>query len=405
MRLRQRLTRWLGFIAVGIRRTASRATATAQQRVRFSCGGVAVAIALLVMVTGLGVGLATSTTVADEEIDYWVVPDTDSPSSPLVATDDPQFGAVHETNARITELDGVDAATPVLAQVLPVEANDSTEYVLVVGVISSPELGQVTGLETAALTPHDPYYAAGAYNGTWTGEVVLSDGAADLFGVTADESVTIAGNSSFTVTRIETHSTTGGTVPTALVQLSELQRVTGAAQYDQADQFVVSTATPAVKDDIAGLYPQSTVQSRGAMTVSSTRDSALSLALALTAVVVALTIGTLFVVTTSGLELVVDRQQLALLSAMGISVRSQLCLVGTQTLVLTGLGGVLGSVGGLVGIRLINTVAMRTLTTEPIAVSHLWFIPYGTGVGLVIGLLSLPLLLVITRRMTGGVPT
>ncbi len=404
MKLRSLLTRWVGFVAVGIRQTASRATQTARQRVRFSGLGVAVAIALLVTVTGLGVGLATSTTVYDDGVGYWITPDTNSPDSPLVATDGPQFSSVHETNERIAALEGVESATPVLAQVLRVEANDSAEYVLVVGVINSPGLDRVTGLETASMTMHDPYYGAGDYDGNWTGELVLSESAADLLDVSATEPVTVAGNSSFTVTTIETQSGGVGTVPTALVQLSELQRVTGATAYDQADQFVVNTNSPAVRDDLEGIYPQSSVQSRSEMIASSTQESEISMALAVTAFAVSLFIGTLFVVTTSGLELVADRQQLAILSAMGISVRSQLRLVGTQTIALTGIGGLVGSLGGMVCIQVINAVAVRTITTEPIAVFSPWFVPYGTGVGLLVGLLSVPFLVAVTRRVSGGVP-
>ncbi|ELZ08686.1 hypothetical protein C478_17401 [Natrinema thermotolerans DSM 11552] len=402
MKIRELLTRWVGFVALGIRRTALRATHTARQRIRFSGLGVAVAIALLVMVTGLSVGLATSTTVYDDDIDYWIVPDSESPESPLVATDSPQFSSVHETNDRITAIDGVESSTPVLAQVLRVGTNESDEYVLIIGVINSPALEDVSGLNTDSLTPHDPYYGDGEYNGTWTGDAVLSEGTAELLAVTTNDSVTIAGNRSFTVTDIESQSSDVGNVPTALVQLSELQHVTGATTYDQADQFVVSTSSPAVRDDLEGIYPQSSVQSRGEMTASSTRNSDMALALAATALTVALVIGTLFVVTTSGLELVADRQQLAVLSAMGISVGSQIRLVGAQTLVLTGLGGIVGAVCGIGGIRLINAVAVRTITTEPIAVVSPWFVPYGTGVGLFVGLLSLPFLVVVTRRVTGG---
>src|SRR6056297_879091 len=145
MKIRRLLTRWIGLIAVGIRRTASRATHTAKQRSRFSVLGVAVAIALLIMVTGLGVGLATSTTVYDDDVDYWIVPETDSPESPLIATDNIQFSSVHETNDRIRNYDGVDATTPVLAQVLQIESSDTAEYILVVGVINTPELDRVVG--------------------------------------------------------------------------------------------------------------------------------------------------------------------------------------------------------------------------------------------------------------------
>ncbi|ELY72304.1 hypothetical protein C487_19013 [Natrinema pallidum DSM 3751] len=140
------------------------------------------------------------------------------------------------------------------------------------------------------------------------------------------------------------------------------------------------------------------------MTVSDTRDSELSLALALTAFLVSLSIGMLFVITTSGLEIVADQQQLVILSAMGISTRSQLKLIGVETIVMAGLGGLFGAVSGVVGIRLINIVSIRTITTEPIAVSHPLFIGYGVSVALLVGLLSLPFLLVTARRVSGGVP-
>ncbi len=137
------------------------------------------------------------------------------------------------------------------------------------------------------------------------------------------------------------------------------------------------------------------------MTAAEIADSDISLALALAAFVVSLVIGTLFVLTTAGLEIVADRTQLATMSAIGVTTRSQLVLTGVQTMILTGLGGLVGSIGGLGLIWLTNTVAMETLTTEPIAVSHPLFVAYGVLVALVIGVVSLPYLLVLTRRVTG----
>ncbi|WP_083902879.1 ABC transporter permease [Natrinema versiforme] len=404
MKIRKLLIRWLGLVSVGIRRTASRATYTAKQRIRFSVLGVAIVIALLVMVTSLGVGLATSTTVYDEDIDYWIVPDTNSPESPLIATDNPQFSSVHETNNRIREHEEVESATPVLSQVLQMGTNETKEYILVVGIINTPELDRVSGLGSSPLTPNDPYYANGEYKGEWTGNTVLSQSAAETLSVSSGDPISVAGNNSFTVTAVDNQSRSVGNVPTALVQLSELQSLTGSTTYDQAEQFVVGTNSPTVQSDLQEIYPDSSVRSRGEMTASNTRDSDLSLALALTAFLVSLSIGLLFVVTTSGLEIVADRQQLAILSAMGISTKSQLKLVGVQTIVMTGVGGLLGAVSGLVGIRLMNIAATRTITTEPIAVSHPLFVGYGISVALLIGLLSLPFLLVAARRVSGGVP-
>ncbi|TYT60488.1 ABC transporter permease [Natrialba swarupiae] len=400
MSLRTRLTRWSGLVTVSVRRTLSRATDTDQQRIQFTVLGVAVTIALLVVVTGIGVGLATSTTVYDDDVDYWIVPETDGDRSLLVATDQPQFGSVHEANDRIRDHDDVTFASPVLAEVLRAEHGDASEFVLVVGVVNSDGLDQVAGISTTGLSADDPYYDGGER----TGEAVLSQSGAELLESPPGERITIA-NEEFTVEHTDAGNMGAGGVPIALVQLSELQELTGADEYDQADQFVVGTTTPEVQSDLEGLYPESNVHTRGEMTAAEIADSDISLALALAAFVVSLVIGTLFVLTTAGLEIVADRTQLATMSAIGVTTRSQLVLTGVQTMILTGLGGLVGSIGGLGLIWLTNTVAMETLTTEPIAVSHPLFVAYGVLVALVIGVVSLPYLLVLTRRVTGGVPS
>jgi putative ABC transport system permease protein len=404
MSLRETLVRWVGLLSVGGRRAIARATHTARQRVRFSVLGIAIAIALLVVVTGIGLGLATGATVYDDDIDYWVVPEDGGERSSLVATDGPQFAAVHATTDQLRANEDIESATPVLSEVLRVTSEDGAEWVLVVGVINGPGLESITGVDTTPLTDDDPYYANGRYDGEWTGEIVLSGGAADLLGVTEGDAVTVDDNESFSVTAVDDGDRGVGSVPTAVVQLSELQTLTGARSHDQADQFVVSSNSRSVRDALAGLYPSSSVQTRGGLTAASTLDSGLPLALAVTAFVVALTIGTLFVVTTSGLELVADRRQLATMSALGLSTRSQLRIVGTQTVVTTLLGGIVGAVGGYLWIHAVNVAAVRTLTTEPIAVAHPLLIGYGIAVAALIGIVSLPVLLVATRRLTGGVP-
>lgn len=400
------LVRWIGMVRVGCRQTLVRTTRTARGRVRFSVLGVGIAIALLVVVTGIGIGLATGTTVYDDDVDYWIVPDGENERSPLVATDGPQFGSVHESTDRILAYDGVDSATPVLTQVARIERGEASEYVLVVGIINEEELDRVAGVDSDHLQPNDPHYDGGTYNGEWTGEVVLSRSAATLLEATEGDELTIAGNDSFAVAAVDDDSGDSiGGIPVALVQLSELQQLTGATTTDGADQFVVGTNDPAVVDDLESLYPQSSVLTRGEMTAAQTFDSDLPLALSVTAFVVALVIGTLFVVSTTGLEVLTDRRQLATMSAIGISTGSQVGLVGVRTLATTGIGGLVGAVGGLIGIWAVNALAARTMGVDAVAFFHPVFLPYGVAVALLIGLLSLPYLLVLTRRVSGGVPT
>jgi putative ABC transport system permease protein len=396
-----RRSRWIGIIGVGLRRAITRATRTNRRRVAVSVFGVVVAISLLVVVTGIAIGVGAGTTVYDDETDYWIVPESDTAESPLLSTDGPQFGSVHEATGRITSIEGVDAATPILSQIYRVEANDSGEYVLVFGIINEPELETVLGLDTASLTQGDPYHASGDP----TDELVLSSSAAELLGVSEDDTVTIR-NTDFTVTAVSERSgSTVGNVPAALVHLSELQAITGADTYDQADQFVVKTQSPGVKSELEGVYPESAVYSRSEMIVSQTLDSDLSLALSLTSFIVSIVIGTLFVVTTMGLEIVADSRDLMTLSAIGISTRSQLGIVGMQIFTTVGIGGLLGGGVGLGAVTLVNQVAIRTLTSEPIALFHPLLGVYGFAVSIVVACVSVGYLLFLTRRVTGSVPT
>jgi len=396
-----RVARWLGIASVGLRRALTRALRTNRQRAVFSVLGVVVAVSLLVVVTSIGVGLAAGTTVYDTETDYWVVPETEGAQSPLLSLDGTQFGSVHDTTARMQEIDDVEAATPVLSQVYRVQAGENGEYVVVFGIINSPTVETVLGIETTALATGDPYYESGER----TSEIVLSRGAAELLAVTRGDTVTVRGTA-FTVAGVSDRSGgTAGTVPTALMHLSELQAVTGADEYDQADQFVVTTQSRGVKSELAGIYPESAVHSRSEMAVSQTLDSDLSLALAVTSFIVAVVIGTLFVVTTMGLEIVADRQNLTTLSAIGVSTRSQLGLIAMQVLTAVGLGGLLGGIVGLGAIVLVNRAAMHLLTNEPIALFHPLFAVYGAAASLAIGAVSIAYLLVLANRVSGGVPT
>lgn len=396
-----RLVRWTGIVSVGLRRAATRAIRTNRQRVALSIFGVVVAICLLVVVTGIGMGLAAGTTVHDDEIDYWIVTEAQGTESPLVSMDGPQFGSVHETTDHIIAIDGVESATPVLSQIFLIESNERNEYILIFGIIDHSGLESVLGLDTAALTPGDPYYSSDEP----TDEIVLSRSAANLLDINEGESVAIRGQE-FTVIDISDRSGgTASTVPTAIVQLSELQQITGADEYDQADQFVVKTETPAVKSELEGIYPESSVYSRSEMIVSQTIDSDLTIALSLTAFIISVVIGTLFVVTTMGLEIVADKQNLATLSAMGLSLRSQLGIIGMQVATTVCIGGLIGGVTGLGVIKLVNAIAMITRTDEPIALFHPLLGVYGAGVSVVIAVISILYLLVLTKRLSGGVPS
>lgn len=404
-----RLHRWRGRVGLAWRWVRSQALETAPKRTWMSVVGVAMAIALLVSVTGLAIGIASPMAGAGGDNEYWIVPETSGESSPLVAADEPQFGSAHAANERLLEHDHVETSTPLLMQVVLIESDSgATEYVVALGVIPDSASESVMGLPTAAMTPGDPYYENGSYNGTATDEIVLSDGAAALLEAEEGSELSVSGGGttqSFTTIDVDEgdDGSVLGTTPIAILQLSELQTISGAAEHDQADQFLVQTSSTSAINDLEGLYDEAEVYSSSEMTTQQVLDSDLALALSLTAVLVSIFVGTLFIATTMVFEMVGNRSQLASLHAMGIGLRSQLSLYALQTIIVTAIGGLLGGLVGLLGIRLLNLAAEQVSSVGAVAVGHPVFLVYGFAVALVIGLITIPFLgLALWRLDVGG---
>ena len=397
----ERLRRLLGVVQLSFRRTYTRATRTAPGRTWLSVGGVALAVGLMVVVAGIGVGIATQSTVYSENVDYWITPETDGSSSALVDTNSPQFGSVHPTAANLSRMETVEYASPVLQQPLRLKTDDGdAENVLAIGIVGHPEFTQIADVTTDGLTPGDPYYE----NGTWTGEVVLSSGAAELLSASESDSLKItrpagSANRSFTVTTVDSGDQQGSQFPIAVMQLSELQAITGADSNDDADQIVVSSTDRNIESTLATVYPQSVVSTRAGLNAQAVFDEELPLALSVTAAIIAVVIGTLFVMTTTGLSVAADREKLATLAAIGVSRSTRFRLLAGEILILTGIGAVIGVLLGMGGIRLANIAAQRTMITGEVASTEPFVIAVGFVIAGVIGLLVLPYVAVLLRRV------
>jgi len=75
-------------------------------------------------------------------------------------------------------------------------------------------------------------------------------------------------------------------------------------------------------------------------------------------------------------------------------------LVASQMFTIALLGGVLGVVLWLGGILVTNSLATAYLTQLPIARTYPLLAVYGLAVAIIVGILSLPYLLVTSRRTT-----
>ena len=399
------LRRVLTLVQLSFRRTYVRATQTAPGRTWLSVGGVTLAVGLMVVVTGIGVGIATQSTVYSEDVDYWVTPETDGGSSALVSTDTPQFGSVHSVTTNLSSQESIQYASPVLTQPIRIKTvSGEAENVLAVGVVKQPQFGEVSAVTTAGLTNNDPYYT----QQTWTGEVVLSSGAAELLSASEGDRLKItrpsrAAGRNFSVTTIDPGTQSGSQFPVAVMQLSELQTITGADTNDEAGQIVVSSTDPDVRAMLADLYPRSEVSTRAGLNAQAVLEEQLPLALSVTAAIISVVIGTLFVMTTTGLSVAADRERLATLAAIGISKQTRFRLIAVEILTITFVGGLLGIGLGRGAITVANVFAQRTITTGAVASTEPIVLAFGLVVAGVIGLLALPYLALLLSRIGNAV--
>lgn len=393
----RRLARLRGIIGVGTKRVLRRAlgkTPGQTGRTRMAILGVALAIALMVLVSSIALGLALGTTVASEDVNYWIVPEGGAETPITFAAGGPQLGQVHETTAELTADSRISYATPVLLSPIPLDHDDSRSYILAIGVIPPEHDQQIAGLSAGTLDASYPYYT----DGEWSGDLVLNEAAAEALGVDSGDTVS-SGDRPMTVRAIEAGSAGGlDTLPVGMVALAELQSVTGVTETDPGDQILVTTTDPDVRDDIAGVYPHTDVVTRAGLTGQELSEADLPLAVALTATVVALTVGVLFVGTMMGLELYAGRTQLAVLGTIGYGSWSRAGVVATETIVTAGIGGVFGTILGYGGIWLLNLVLETYFDLGRIGIAEPLLLGYGPLVAVLIGFLAAPYPVLLSRR-------
>lgn len=397
------LSRVAALVGLAARRVVGRLR-IAPQRVLLSALGVALAVGLMVTVTGVSLGLASQSVVESEGVQYWIVPEDADVRSVAVSAGGVQLGNVHDASRQIGSDRRVRGATPVLLEILPVRVGETGErqYVLAAGVIPGTDT-DVFGIATDDLTPGDPYYGNGTYDGAWTGEAILNDAAASVTGATSGSTLAVArgdDNRTFTVANVTTGdaATAVGTTSVAVVHLSELQALTGADTGDQADQILVDTDDRSVRETVAELYPRTTVVTRSGLGPQQVASTNLPLAIAVAALVAAVVVGVLFVTTLMGLEASADRQHLGTLAAVGFSSRSLSLVMAVETIVVSLLGGALGvAVGGL-GVLAVNALGQSLVGETAVAVFDPLLVGYAVVVAFVIGVVGAAYPVVVSRR-------
>jgi len=366
--------RYAGLLRLAVVRVTGRFQRGEGKQLAVSVFGVAIAIMVMVTVGGVAIGLASQSAIQGDDVDYWIVPEDRTASSIAVSVEGSQLGGTHTAADRLTADPQVEYATPVLLRVVELQtpASNTSEYVIAAGVIPRGGEQDILGTSTAALTPGDPYYANGSYDGQWTGEVVLSEAAAELLRAdTGDPIVLPRQNSNQSLQAVNvsagSYTTGAGPLPIVVLHQSELQKITDTTAGDPADQILVSTTASGLKPRLEALYPRTTVVTKSGFTTQGVSTSSLPVAIAITAVLTAVVVGTLFVATMMGLELHAGRKRLAVLTTIGYQTRSRAFLVVAETFILTICGSAVGVLCGLGGIQLTNVLAEQYLGVQSVA--------------------------------------
>lgn len=392
----RRPARWLGLIGVGVRTTLVRLRRGGQTRLTVL--GIGCAVAVLLIVASISLGLATGGTTTAGGASHVIVPAGTS-GSVVADVESQRLGEVHRATARITAIEGVRWATPVLTTIATVDRAGTTERLILIGVIPADGVA-VAGLSTAALTPGDPLAA----DGSRTGEAVLSEAAASELGYATGDTLALTGggaegNRSFQVAAVTPPTDPGlGQLPVAVVHLRELQVITGGARADVADRILVRGSGDRLQSRLEGVYPGATVTSESAFFSQQTLDSQLTQAVGVGAFAITTIIGVLFVATTMSFEFATERSTRRVLRAVGVSTRSQALILTTRTLVSCLLGGLVGVVGWLCVTTAVNVVARRVSGGLAIAAVEPFLAPAGLAAAVLIGLVTVPYLLVTELR-------
>jgi putative ABC transport system permease protein len=407
-----RLVRVRGLVQLGISRALGPSGQGNSRQTTLAIAGVAIAVAATLIVISIAFALVSGPAVTGTEASYRIVPG-DSASSSVMDVQGQRLGRVHPTITRIERFDGISHATPVLFTLARLQvvtdtkpASTDSPYVLVVGVIpaSDGQRGTVAGLPTTGLDAGDPHYANGSYNGTWTGEAVLSAGAATVSGATRGDTLRFTSGTDthpeFSVARVsDPVAASVGQFPVVLVHLSELQQVAGATTGDTADQILVrGDRSEGLKQRLGTIYSGSEVLTEGGLLRQRALASQLPVAISTAALIIGVVIGTLVVAATLGFELLADTTERTIMAAVGVSRRSRLFMIAVHAITVTTVGGLAGSVIWLGGVGLINLVSTRLLDTGLIARLHPLIPLAGLSTTIVIGLLSVPYLLAMSLR-------
>ncbi len=359
-------------------------------RTFFTAFAVATAVSMAILLVSVGVGLKQgSAAMYQNDVDYWIVP-KDSTVTDLVSNSEKtMLGDVHQSTGRITADPDIRGATPVLNKLVYASSSGNPKVILGIGVIP---------MSVDAMPASAQGLSAGDSNST--GQVVVNDRAAELLGLKQGDSLYIGTsgknlNKSFRVVGVIS-AAEYSLSPIAVLHLSELQKITGNARGDRANYIIAqgNNALPYLKM----LFPDAVVlgseEYSAYSLVSDKKIFATTLAVSLVSMLIAI----LFISSTMILSINEKQKEFAAMRAIGISQGSIMKIVFYESIILSMLGGVFGTLLSSAGEKLLNSIAFELFGTGQVAVISPLLALGGAGIALVAGVFSGLIPVIMTRR-------
>lgn len=358
--------------------------------------GVAVAVLSTTLLASLGVGVVETGQQKFDASgrDLWVTGGSLSQGPGGFGT---SILDSHQVADDIEAREDVYTATPMAFRSVYVGNGSGEMQTLVgVGVPGGGPFVQIT--EGRGWEDGDSHYANGSYDGPRANEVLIDARTADLLGVGVGDQIQMGGSvesareNEFTVVGISPTFSSFLGAATVTAPLSELQSVTGTSGQDRATFITVAledSANPSVvEQEIQEQYPEYTVRTNDEQMQSVLQHNAVVIAVGAALVVLSVVAG--FALTLNVLSIVVfqQREELAALTALGVSSRTLVGMVGAQGVLLGLLGGILGILATPPFVFVLNYAAEAIVGFEGLVQTPETVLLLGVGIALVIGTLA-----------------
>jgi putative ABC transport system permease protein len=361
--------------------------------------GIALAVVATTTLAGTGYGVIATGEERFESADrdMWITGGPVQFAPGTVGGVENSLYDAHEVSAEIERRGDVRNAVPMSFQTVYVGQNDS-EFETLVGVGAPARGGSVQITEGEQFSQRDVHYANGTYDGPMTHEVVIDERTATLLNVSVGDTLHIGGTIAdarqheFTIVGISpTFSRFLGT-PTVVVQLSELQEITGTTGTDSASLITVTLADGAdpetVSAELEQEYPEYEIRTNREQLQATLERQAVVLASGASLVGLAVIAGIALTVNLLLGLVYQQRRELAALQALGAAPSTLVGFTVVQAIALGVLGGLLG--GGLTIplAMLLNQVATALVGFENVVRTPTFVLEGGFAIALVMSILG-----------------